>query len=72
MIATILEGIMGALLVVPLLASAVVIMEYLRRRVLGLAPFAAEDEKQFVPPPETIAPQQKNKIPAKEKRKRAL
>jgi len=72
MIATILEGIMGALLVVPLLASVVVIMEYLRRRVLGLAPFAAEDEKQFASPPETIAPQQKNKIPAKEKRKRAL
>ncbi len=72
MIATILEGIMGALLVVPLLASVVVIMEYLRRRVLGLTPFAAEDEKQFASPSEMIAPQQKNKIPAKEKRKRAL
>ena len=39
MIATILEGIMGALLVVPVLASVVVIMEYLRRRILGLPPF---------------------------------
>ena len=44
MIATILEGIMGALLVVPVLASVVVIMEYLRRRVLGLPAFEADDE----------------------------
>jgi predicted PurR-regulated permease PerM len=43
MIATILEGIMGALLVVPILASVVVIMEYLRRRILGLPPF--EDDE---------------------------
>lgn len=50
MIATILEGIMGALLVVPVLASAVVILEYLRRRVLGLPPFADDGEQQFVAP----------------------
>jgi predicted PurR-regulated permease PerM len=69
MIATILEGIMGALLVVPVLASVVVIMEYLRRRVLGLTPFAAEDEKQFVTPPEKIKVRRQLKFPAKEKRK---
>ena len=39
MIATILEGIMGALLIVPMLASAAVLMEYLRRRILGLPAF---------------------------------
>lgn len=42
MIATILEGIMGALLVVPLMASMAVIAEYLRRRILGLPPFEIE------------------------------
>src|SRR6185369_8017340 len=39
LIATILNGIMGALLVVPLLASAIIIMEYLLRRVVGQPPF---------------------------------
>src|SRR3990172_7996441 len=51
MIATILEGIMGALLVVPALASVVVIGDYIRRRVLGMTPFEADDEKQFVTQP---------------------
>lgn len=54
MAATLLEGIMGALLIVPLLASVMVIMEYLRRRILGLSPFADDGEKQFVTPPEKI------------------
>ena len=39
MIATILEGIMGALLVVPLLATVAVTGEYVRRKVLGLPAF---------------------------------
>jgi predicted PurR-regulated permease PerM len=39
LLATVLWGILGALLVVPLLASAVVIGDYLRRRILGLPPF---------------------------------
>ena len=69
MIATILEGIMGALLVVPVLASVVVIMEYLRRRVLGLSPFDVDDERQFVTPPEKIKPRQQLKFSTKEKRK---
>jgi len=46
MAATILEGIMGALLVVPVLATVAVIGEYIRRRVLGLSAFS--DEMQFV------------------------
>jgi predicted PurR-regulated permease PerM len=45
--ATILEGIMGALLVVPVLASVIVIFEYLRRRVLDLPPFAEEVAHPF-------------------------
>ncbi|MBK9207933.1 MAG: AI-2E family transporter [Anaerolineales bacterium] len=72
MIATILEGIMGALLIVPLLASVVVIMEYLRRRVLGLSPFAAEDDKQFVTPPEKIKTRRQLKIYKKEVPKQDL
>ena len=56
LIATILEGIMGALLIVPVMASVSVIMEYLRRRVLGLTPFADDGEKQFKAPEEKIKP----------------
>jgi predicted PurR-regulated permease PerM len=44
--ATILEGIMGALLIVPLLASVAVIAEYLRRRILGLPPFESGEGEQ--------------------------
>lgn len=50
MIATILEGIMGALLVVPLLATVAVIGEYVRRKVLGLPAFEEGDSVQFVKP----------------------
>ena len=71
MIATILEGIMGALLVVPLLASVVVIMEYLRRRILGLPPFAAHDEEKFVTLPENKKPRRQYK-PSTEKRNQNL
>jgi predicted PurR-regulated permease PerM len=73
MIATILEGIMGALLVVPVLASVVVIMEYLRRRILGLSPFASNDNNEkFVPPSEKIKPQRQLKFFMKRKRKQDL
>jgi predicted PurR-regulated permease PerM len=60
LIATILEGIMGALLIVPLMASVSVIMEYLRRRILGMPPFADDGEKQFVIPPEKLNKKRKN------------
>jgi predicted PurR-regulated permease PerM len=56
MIATILEGIMGALLIVPVMASIIVIFDYLRRRVLGLSPFGDDGSQQFVAPPEEIKP----------------
>ena len=55
-IATILEGIVGALLVVPVLASVVVIAEYIQRRVLGLSPFEDDGSRQFVAPEEKIKP----------------
>lgn len=68
MIATILEGIMGALLIVPVMASVSVLMEYLRRRVLGLPPFADDGSKQFVAPPEKVRPHRRRlSIRAKEK-----
>lgn len=51
-IATILKGILGALLVVPLLASVVVIGGYIQRRVLGLPPFADDGSMQFAAPVE--------------------
>jgi hypothetical protein len=38
-LATILWGILGALLIVPALASLGVIFDYLRRRIFGLPPF---------------------------------
>lgn len=68
-IATILEGIMGALLVVPVLASVSVIMEYLRRRTLGMPPFKDDGEEQFKAPAEKIKPRRSMTAAAKEKRK---
>jgi predicted PurR-regulated permease PerM len=53
-IATILEGILGALLVVPVFASAVLIANYIQRRVLGLAPFEDDGSSQFVIPEDQI------------------
>jgi predicted PurR-regulated permease PerM len=43
LLATVLWGILGALLIVPVLASLVVIFDYLRRRVLGMEPFPATE-----------------------------
>jgi predicted PurR-regulated permease PerM len=54
LIATILEGILGALLVVPVFASAVLIANYIQRRVMGLSPFEDDGSKQFVIPEDRI------------------
>jgi len=56
MTATILKGIIGALLVVPLLASVVVIGDYIRRRVAALPPFEDDGSRRFVAPPDKINP----------------
>jgi predicted PurR-regulated permease PerM len=58
-IATILKGILGALLVVPLLASVVVIGGYVQRRVLGLPPFEDDGSMQFTAPVEPQAPRRR-------------
>jgi len=58
-IATILKGILGALLVVPLLASVVVIGGYIQRRVLGLPPFEDDGTTQFTAPAESQAPRRR-------------
>lgn len=58
-IATILQGILGALLVVPVLASIVVVAGYLQRRVLGLPPFEDDGSTQFVAPPEHQMPRRR-------------
>jgi predicted PurR-regulated permease PerM len=67
MIATILEGIMGALLVVPVMASVAVIMEYLRRRILGLDPF--DGETRFKASMKESKPRRPARAVPKEKRK---
>lgn len=46
LLATILWGILGALVIVPALASLAVIADYLRRRILGMSPFP--DVEPFV------------------------
>jgi predicted PurR-regulated permease PerM len=69
MIATILEGIMGALLVVPVMASVAVIVEYLRRRILGLPPFEDDGERQFKAAEEKVKPRRSMRIAPKVQRK---
>ena len=58
-VATILKGILGALLVVPLLASVVVIGGYIQRRVLGLSPFEDDGTTQFTAPAGYQAPRRR-------------
>jgi predicted PurR-regulated permease PerM len=43
LLATVLWGILGALLIVPGLASLAVIVDYLRRRILGMPPFPSAE-----------------------------
>jgi hypothetical protein len=58
-IATILQGILGALLIVPLLATVVVIGGYIQRRVLGLPPFQDDGSTQFMAPLVAQAPRRR-------------
>jgi predicted PurR-regulated permease PerM len=64
-VATILEGILGALLVVPVVASLAIIIRYLRRKILGLPAFADDDGLQFVAPPEKINPPKRGRLKLK-------
>jgi len=54
--ATILEGILGALLIVPVFASLILIGEYLLRKVIGLSAFETDGSRQFVLPEEHVNP----------------
>lgn len=54
--AIMLQGVLGVLVVVPLLATLVVVGRYLRRRVLGLTPFE-EDEPASSSDPRPGAPE---------------
>jgi len=67
--ATILWGILGALLIVPVMASFSIIMEYLRRRILGMPPFSKDEETQFKVPVEKLQKHQP-KIVSKKKAKK--
>ncbi len=62
--AVIFTGILGAFVIVPVLASLGVVGSYLRRRILGLPPFP-DDE----PPPAPVAPpkQRRKKTSSKDK-----
>jgi predicted PurR-regulated permease PerM len=59
LLATVLWGILGALLIVPVLASLAVIIDYLRRSILGMPPFPSAEpfvSKEILPSgPEKIA-----------------
>jgi len=50
-LSTILWGILGALLIVPVLASLGVIFDYLRRRILGMPPFPPTEPFVLETPP---------------------
>lgn len=41
--AVVFQGVLGALIVIPVLASVVVVFKYVRRRILGLPPFLDDD-----------------------------
>ena len=51
LLATILWGILGVLIIVPVVASLVVVVDYLRRRILGLPPFPSAEPFVSQEPP---------------------
>jgi predicted PurR-regulated permease PerM len=52
--AIILQGVLGVLIIVPLLATFVVLGRYIRRRLLGLPPFDDEEPAPLVPQPDPL------------------
>ena len=71
LLATMLWGILGALIIVPVLASLAVILDYLRRRILGMTPFPPVEpfvlEEKPASGSEEILPV-KTKFPKRKKR----
>ena len=59
LLVTVIWGILGALIFVPVLASLAVIVDYLRRRVLGMPPFPSAEpfvlHEKLATGPEKIA-----------------
>jgi predicted PurR-regulated permease PerM len=53
-LSTILWGILGALLIVPALASLLIIFDYLRRHILGLPPFPPKEAFILDTPPASV------------------
>lgn len=68
--AIILQGVLGVLIIVPLLASFVVLGRYIRRRLLGLPPFDDEEPAPLAPQPEPVLNDESNprQTPAQEKK----
>jgi predicted PurR-regulated permease PerM len=70
LMATVLWGILGALIIVPVLASLVVIVDYLRRCILGMPPFPPVEpfvsQENLAVGPEKMAPL-KSKFPKRKK-----
>jgi predicted PurR-regulated permease PerM len=67
--AIMLQGVLGVLVVVPLLATLGIVARYLRSRLLGLPAFADEDSSPAVDPrpaPVTLAESNANSAPLKE------
>lgn len=52
--AIVLQGVLGVLIIVPLLATIVVLGRYVRRRLLGLPPFADEEPGSRAPRPAPV------------------
>jgi predicted PurR-regulated permease PerM len=71
LIATILSGILGALLVVPVLASGVIILDYLLKRITGQSPFPSKSILVQISPDESqiTSTQSKRHPPKKLNRK---
>ncbi|MEP6894421.1 MAG: AI-2E family transporter [Chloroflexota bacterium] len=67
--AIVLQGVLGVLIIVPLLASFVVLGRYIRRRLLGLAPFADEEPVPLATQPDSALNNESNpeQTPAQEK-----
>jgi predicted PurR-regulated permease PerM len=69
--AVIFQGILGALIIVPVMASAVVIGRYLRHRIYGETPFVAHEFDSMLPEPEETEEEMDKEEPSgKHNRKR--
>ena len=69
LLATVIWGILGALIIVPMLASLVVILDYLRRRILGMPPFPPVEpfvlEEKPAAAPEEVSPEESKTLNGK-------